>query len=179
MTQHLMALPACVPPEGAEDGSLHWVEHPRQGLEVWRWFSSPTPEWLRTSTGSGSSPVTAHLLEWNYRGQASPTDATDLAAARAENAKLAAEVKDAWDTMDALGNQCREKDATIAALNDRIRELEATHAAQIASANVLIEQQKAALQEIEKEAWGLTVGMFVMRRIARAALGQSARAGGE
>jgi len=171
--------PACVPPEGAEDGSWHWLQEAQEQPKAFRWRKGVKRWFWQFGAYDIGPPEPSEENDWRYIGPASPTDATDLAAARAENAKLAAEVKDAWDAMDALGNQCREKDATIAALNDRIRELEATHAAQIASANVLIEQQKAALQEIEKEAWGLTVGMFVIRRIARAALGQSARAGGE
>ena len=117
--------PACVPPEGAEDASSHWVQHSSGLSTVWRWRILSNAGWCLPGTNEQTLPQDAYAAGWRYSHPASPTDATDLAAARAENAKLAAEVKDAWDTMDGLGNQCREKDAAIATLNERICEMEA------------------------------------------------------
>jgi hypothetical protein len=68
----------CKPPEGAQNGSLHWVTHSSGRSEVWVWrsaerlFMRPGRDFYVVSEG------------WRYVAPASPDDAAALAEARAE-----------------------------------------------------------------------------------------------
>jgi hypothetical protein len=77
----------CVPAEGAEDGSWHWLRHGDHFLAAkwdfvrpWRRFDA----WYLAGREYGHAPQELVSEGYTYSHPASPSDATDLAAARAE-----------------------------------------------------------------------------------------------
>jgi hypothetical protein len=116
----------CVPAEGAEDGSLHWLMSDGWGplVSIWR-----DETWIH-----GGYTFTVHELDaaaYHYIGPASPTEAADLAAARAEIVRWQNKWSDERDRADnnqqdleertnKLAAACKERDEQIEALGRRM-----------------------------------------------------------
>lgn len=94
--------PTCVPAEGAEDALAQKIG--RELKRLIRELGCGNPWTLGNSA--------ARIAEEHF---ASPTDASDLAAARAE---LAATQEELSSTQEEFGIACRERDALRAALSD-------------------------------------------------------------
>jgi hypothetical protein len=76
---------ACMPPEGTELGTIHWVLHPESGLRVWKWHSQ------RGMWGLGHyamTPEDAYERGWIYVGPAEVPDAARQDADLAELKRL-------------------------------------------------------------------------------------------
>ena len=108
-------------PDGAEDGSLHWVEHPTEGKRAWVWHVpnkgiGDSPGWL-LSDDTCFSQGYASFRNWRYLSPASPTADTELVAALSELAHLRT-------TIEGQALTLQDSSETLAMVTARVKVLE-------------------------------------------------------